>query len=184
MRVNHTADIPSGRHENGLPILFLDVDGVISLFGFREGYGLSSGSAPFDDRPPGALHLINGIPHYIRESAGEHLLELEPHFELVWATGWEESANEHLPYILGLPGDLPYLTFDGRVAAGPCHWKIDAIDEYAGERSMAWIDDNLDHGCHRWAGERPAPTLLIETERHVGMHEEHVQLLIEFSSGS
>lgn len=180
--MNHAPDIPSPRHQNELPILFLDVDGVISLFGFPEGYGLASGNAPVSDRPPGSLHLINGIPHYIRGSAGDHLRLLSPHFELVWATGWEESANEHLPYILELDGDLPYLTFDGRVAAGPCHWKIDAIDEYAGSnRPFAWIDDNLDPSCHDWAQERSVSTLLIETDRHVGMDDRHVEQLIEFS---
>lgn len=183
--MNQAADIPSNSRRNGLPVLFLDVDGVISLFGFREGYGLAAGDAPFGGRPGGALHSINGIPHYIKASAGEHLNLLRAHFELVWATGWEETANEHLPYILGLPGDLPYLTFDGRVAAGPCHWKIEAIDEYAGsERSLAWIDDNLGPSCHEWASARSAPTLLIETQRHVGMHDEHVEALIGFARGA
>ena len=157
---------------------------MISLFGFPEGYGLASGNAPVGDRPPGGLHSINGIPHYIRASAGDHIRRLSLHFELVWATGWEESANEHLPYILGLPDELPYLSFDGRVAAGPCHWKIEAIEEYAGSaRSLAWIDDNLDVSCHEWALARSAPTLLIETDRHIGMHDAHVAELIVFSQG-
>jgi hypothetical protein len=163
------------------PPLFLDVDGVISLFGFREGYGLAAGDVPFEHCPPGRLHAINGVMHYISTGCAVHLERLAGRYELVWATGWEEAANDYLPHLLGLPGHLPYLTFDGRVRGGAAHWKIDAIDEYAGARPLAWIDDNVDDSCRVWAGERPAPTLIIETVRHEGLHDEHVELLLDWA---
>jgi HAD domain in Swiss Army Knife RNA repair proteins len=167
--------------ETEKPLLFLDVDGVISLFGFREGYGLAAGDAPFESCPPGRLHSINGVMHYISTACADHLERLADRYELVWATGWEETANDYLPYLLGLPGHLPYLTFDGRVRAGAAHWKIDAIDEYADGRPLAWIDDNVDDSCRVWAEERPAPTLIIETVRHEGMDDEHVELLLDWA---
>jgi hypothetical protein len=163
------------------PLLFLDVDGVISLFGFREGYGLAPGYAPFENCPPGGLHSINGVIHYISSGCALHLEQLATRYELVWATGWEETANEYLPHLLRLPGDLPCLSFNGRVSAGAAHWKIDAIGEYAGDRPLAWIDDNVDDSCRAWAAERGAPTLIIETVRHEGMHEEHVELLMRWA---
>lgn len=172
---------PQNSLRNGKPLLFLDVDGVISLFGFREGYGLSAGDAPFEDCPPGRLHSINGVLHYISTGCATHLERLAGRYELVWASGWEETANEHLPHLLGLPGELPYLTFDGRVRAGPAHWKIDAIAEYAGDRPLAWIDDNVDESCMAWAKQRLAPTLIIETVRHEGMHDEHVEALLSWA---
>jgi hypothetical protein len=164
------------------PVLYLDVDGVISLFGFNQPYGLASGDAPFSSCPPGRLHSINGVMHYISGACGTYLRQLADRFELVWATGWEETANDYLPHLLELPGHLPYLTFDGRVAAGAAHWKIDAIAAHAGEtRPFAWIDDNVDEACHAWAAERPGPTLIIETVRHEGMTEEHVETLIAWA---
>lgn len=165
------------------PLLFVDVDGVISLFGFREGYGLAPGDAPFSRCPPGGLHSINGVMHYISSECGARLLRLGERYELIWATGWEEAANDYLPHLLGLPGHLPFLTFDGRVAAGSAHWKVDAIADHAGERPVAWIDDNVDESCHEWAARRPAPTLIVETLRHEGMGQEHVELLLEWAAG-
>jgi hypothetical protein len=154
------------------PILFVDVDGVISLFGF----------APGDETLPGPLHWIDGVAHCIPEDVGARLVRLAESFELVWATGWEERANEHLPFLLKLPfRDLPSLTFDGRAVFGSAHWKVDAIAEFAGERPAAWIDDNLDEDCIAWAEERGAPTLLVETKTHEGLTDEHVERLLAWA---
>jgi hypothetical protein len=161
----------------------LDVDGVISLFGFPQGYGLAAGSAPFDQCPPKTLHNVNGVIHYISSGCRDHLRRLGEEFELVWASGWEETANEHLPLLLDLPAELPFLTFDGRVAAGAAHWKTEAIGEYAGTRPFAWIDDRIDDSCREWAARRPAPTLLVKTASEEGMADEHVALLLEWARG-
>ena len=152
------------------PILFLDVDGVISLFGFGT-----------DGPPPGACHSIDGIVHCIGDRVSERLARLAERFELVWATGWEEKANEYLPRILGLGGELPVLTFDGRAVFGSAHWKLEAIDEYAGDRPAAWIDDFVDDECRAWARGRSAPTLIVEAESALGLTEEHVELLLDFA---
>ena len=152
------------------PILFVDVDGVISLFGFSP-----------EGELPGRFHAIDGIQHCIGHSCADRLKRLAERFELVWATGWEEKANEYLPRLLGLPvRQMPVLTFGGRVAGGPAHWKVEAIDEYAADRPTAWIDDNLDERCERWAAERPAPTLLVPTEPATGISEEQVERLLEW----
>jgi hypothetical protein len=154
------------------PILFVDVDGVISLFGF----------APGDDTLPGPVHWIDGVAHCIPEDVGMRLVRLAETFELVWATGWEERANEHLPFLLKLPfRDLPCLTFDGRAVFGSAHWKVDAIDEYARNRPAAWIDDNLDETCRAWAEHRAAPTLLVETSPAEGITDEQVARLLAWA---
>jgi hypothetical protein len=106
------------------------------------------------------------------------LERLASSYEIVWATGWEDRANERLPDILGLPGQLPFLTFDGRARFGTAHWKIDALDRYAGERALAWVDDSIDVTCRAWADERSAPTLLVQTEPHIGLTERHVEALL------
>ncbi len=155
------------------PILALDVDGTISLFGFE---------GPFDEAP-GRFHLIDGVAHCIPDEAGGRVRLLAESFELIWATGWEERANDVLPTILGLPSELPALTFGGRARFGTAHWKLEAIDDYAGDRPVAWIDDCLDESCHAWAAQRAAPTLLVPCESHRGLEEAHVEALLAWARG-
>jgi hypothetical protein len=155
------------------PVLAVDVDGVISLFGF---------DGPLAE-VPGRFHLIDGVAHCIADGAGARLLRLADHYELVWATGWEERANEHLPLLLGLPADLPVLTFGGRARFGTAHWKLDALDAYAGDRPLAWIDDSLDRSCREWAESRTAPTLLVQTLSDIGLTDSQVETLIGWSEG-
>ena len=155
--------------EPAKPIQFVDVDGVLSLFGF----------SPTATELPGRFHWIDGVAHCIPDSAGKRLARLGERFELVWATGWEEKANEYLPFILGLQQpELPCLLFQGRAVFGSAHWKVGAIDEYAGDRPAAWIDDNLDETCHAWASRRHAPTLLVETQSATGMTDQDVEVLL------
>ena len=122
---------PNSRSQR--PILAVDVDGVISLFGW---------DGP-PEQAPGDFKIFDGIAHCISRDAGDRLRRLGAHFEMIWATGWEERANEHLPPILGLP-KFPYLTFDGQARFGSSHWKLPALGEYSRGRPLAWIDDCIE----------------------------------------
>jgi hypothetical protein len=152
------------------PVLFVDVDGVISLFGFNP-----------SESPPGSFHSIDGIIHCIGSQAASRLARLAQRYELVWATGWEEKANEYLVHILGMPQELPVLTFDGRAVFGSSHWKLDAIDDYARGRPAAWLDDNLDARAEAWVASRAEPTLLVRTESALGITDEDVELLLRWA---
>jgi hypothetical protein len=149
------------------PLLFVDVDGVISLFGF-----------PSDRRPNGLWLNVDGMLHLLSATAAEHLQALAADFELVWCTGWEEKANEHLPHALALAGPLPYLRFGAPGEQTPGgHWKLDAVEAHAGERPLAWIDDAHDDSCRAWASARAAPTLLVTTDPAAGLTDAHVVAL-------
>lgn len=157
------------------PILLIDIDGVISLFGFDA-------AAP----PAGTLMLVDGVPHFLSHAAAERVGRLRGAFELVWCSGWEEKADEFLPAALGLPAGLPHLTFappSGAAGRAPRrHWKLDAIDAFAGpDRPLAWIDDAFDPSCHRWAADRRAATELVATDPAVGITDEHVAHLARWA---
>jgi hypothetical protein len=145
---------------NGGPLLLVDVDGVLSLYGPARA-------------EPGTLvsTLVDGIPHYLSNRAAAALLELAPLFECVWCTGWKDRADMHLPHLLGLPRGWPHIRFAGAASTGG-HWKIGGIEAYAGpDRPLAWIDD---HHCHKWARSRSGSTLLVSTEPDLGLTAEHV----------
>lgn len=146
------------------PLLFVDIDGVISLFGFPPG-----------EPPAGIWTSVDGVLHLISAAASGHLLALGRAFDLVWCSGWEDKADEHLVPALSLPVRPPFLTFYPRSAN--VHWKLGAVERHAGERPLAWIDDAFDDSCHAWAAARRAPTLLVATDPAVGLADEHVARL-------
>jgi hypothetical protein len=165
---------PSPDSSSPRPLLLIDIDGVISLFGFSP-----------QARPEGSFHSIDGIPHFLSTAAAENLLGLVSVFDLVWCSGWEEKAEEYLPHLLGLPAGLPFLSFErevgGTTAARP-HWKIDAIDAYAGpDRPLAWIDDAFNEACHEWAAARSGPTLLVHTVPEIGFTRREALELVEWA---
>jgi hypothetical protein len=176
------------------PLLLIDIDGVISLFGRPPGASQTPAAAggPSID---GSFHSIEGMPHFLSSTAAAHLLSLAALYELVWASGWEERAEEHLPHLLGLPERLPFLRFPkGASVAGPAvaasgagpqttlaHWKLQSVDSYAGDRPLAWIDDAFNDACHDWAAERAAATLLVATDPQHGLTLREAQLLEEWA---
>ena len=156
------------REELDKPLVFVDIDGVISLFGF-----------PPAEPPAGTWTSVDGVPHLISAAASGHLLALAHAFDLVWCSGWEEKADEHLAPTLGLPVRPPFLTFQPPQTT--VHWKLAAVERHAAGRPLAWIDDAFDDSCHAWAAVRAAPTLLVATEPAIGLGDEHVSRLLAWA---
>jgi hypothetical protein len=126
----------------------------LSLFGF----------CPTDVPARCSWHQVDGIPHLLSHEAAEHLHALDELYEIVWCSGWEDRANDHLPHVLDV-GPYPYLTF----ATSDGHWKLASVIAHAGERPLAWIDDDVNDAVRTWARERAAPTLVVETAPASGL---------------
>jgi hypothetical protein len=174
-------DPAGGDKAHETPLLMVDIDGVISLFGGWQRAGWDRWSEAGERQLAGTFYSIDGTPHFLSSTAAAHLLELSSLFELVWASGWEERANEHLPHLLGMPPGLPFLRFARAVGRANAHWKLDAIDAYAGERPLAWVDDALNDACHEWAQARAAPTLLVQTDPQRGLTASEAQQLASWA---
>jgi len=81
------------------PLHFVDIDGVVSSWVRHS-----------NERPAGASRNVAGVIRFLSSGAGIHLLALAEGVELVWCSGWEEKADEHLPHALSLPGGVPFLS--------------------------------------------------------------------------
>jgi hypothetical protein len=156
--------------DNGKPILAVDIDGVISLFGF--------------DEPPSRFgiefHLVDGSMQCLSTQAGRLLRQLADQYELVWVTGWERGA-QRMSRLLRLP-KWPYLTFDGAARFGSADWKLAPLERYARGRALAWIDDSFDERCYEWARDRDEPTLLVATEPEIGLTEKEAEALSDWAN--
>ncbi len=172
----------------------LDVDGVLAPFGCHEG-------------PPQGYDfiemngLVDGMTLLFSESHPETMLNLMQVCDLMWATAWEDRANEHLLEHLGLEDPLPCIYFDHRlenegkapevvgasrklsgllIEPGTETWKLPWIKQWAEmneDRPFVWVDDEIRNDALVWAKERTeqgVPTLMIATDPSIGLTEEHV----------
>ena len=150
------------------PILAVDVDGVISPVRLR-GAARRAREARFE--------LVDGMVHCISLPAGERLLRLAEHFELVWATRLG-GQSELLPaQLLGLP-ELPHVCLRRRRPL-----RLRALEAGAARGVRRRPGARLDRRQLRrellrvGASARPEPTLLVPTEPHLGLEEAHVEAL-------
>ena len=165
----HQTNVHATAMKPSAPLLLIDVDGVISLFGFDQ-----------TEPPEGRFTFVDGLPHYLSATAAGHLDRLHPTFECVWCTGWEDRADEHLPYLLGVPRGWRHLTFP-QEPLPDAHWKLSAIEAYAGP-DRPWPGSTTLTTTRATPGRAGAqgPTLLVATDPAVGITGEHVETLLSW----
>ncbi|MER8185888.1 hypothetical protein [Kitasatospora sp. NPDC094015] len=168
-----------------LPLLFLDVDGPLIPFG-----------PPPPEHPDG--HPTYRTSH--RAGASNPLLDrIDPRHgprlaalpcAALWATTWEDEANECVAPRLGLP-PLPVVHFpetlpepfpeaiapDGS-GSGPgapgwppgLHWKTPVLVARAAGRPFAWVDDEISAADRAWVEvHHPGPALLLRVDPRRGL---------------
>lgn len=150
-----------------LPLLLLDVDGVVCPLG----------ETATDQVPIASAY--RSLSHHRLLPAW--LAELAEVFELVWATTWEHDANAILAPALGLP-DLPVITFTGSVVGPGETVKLPSIRRYVGERRFAWVDDRIGVDATAWAAHRSAATFLRDIDPAAGLTRHDVDALLEFAT--
>jgi hypothetical protein len=141
---------------SSLPLLLLDVDGVLNPF-----------AAPAC--PPGYIEyefFPGEEPVRLCPAHGPWLQELANRFQIAWATAWGEDANRLIAPLLHLPDFLvigfPPVPFHPRD-------KLPAAIAFAGRRPLTWIDDALPPEARAWAAKRRVPTLLLGIDPAEGL---------------
>jgi hypothetical protein len=111
-------------------------------------------------------------------STGRWITELLGHYDVVWATGWNDAANDRLAPLLGL-APLPVLA----MPAGPFRPadKLPRIAAFAHGRPAAWLDDQHVPEARACAAHRPWPTLLIPVDPARGLLREQVDALLDWA---
>ena len=156
-----TAAVSEGR-----PLLLVDVDGVLQPVGRSV--------------PPGYKRFTDEDSEVVlRPEHGVWLGHLGSTFELVWATTWGGTANRFIGSHLGLP-HLPHIELSNLPRSGTR--KLAAVEQYVGERAVAWIDDELYEDALAWAAGRKYPTLLRRTAPGVGLTAADVSALDAFAA--
>jgi len=153
-----------------LPLLLLDVDGVLNPYAARR-------------CPPGYTeHDLFPGEEAVRvcTAHGRWLTELAARFQLVWATAWGAEANRLLAPLLGIP-ELPVIGFP----PVPFHPrdKLPAVARYARGRPLAWVDDQLPAETRAWAAARRAPALLVEVDPADGLTRPVIDGCLRWAEG-
>ncbi|MEU8261747.1 HAD domain-containing protein [Micromonospora sp. NPDC048999] len=152
----------------GLPLLLLDVDGLLNPFAADQ---CPSGYEEFDFFP-------GEEPVRLCRAHADWLQELGDWFEVVWATAWGAEANRLLAPVLQLPR-LPVIAFPP-VPFDPRE-KVPAIARYVGSRPAAWIDDGLTPEARAWAEAREVSTLLVDIDPAEGLSQAEVRRLLRWA---
>ena len=161
-----------------LPILFLDVDGPLNLWG-RVGRRMLN--------PLLRAHLVHLKPDdsfnvnvVFSRRMGARLRDLGKHFQVRWATSWNQWANQHLSPLLGISENLPWV----RCPNGDPRSKFSAVMTSAQDTSFAWVDDYLTEEVARATRKKLLPpqcALLVSPHIMFGIDSEVVHLLKWFS---
>lgn len=155
--------------ETRKPLLALDVDGPIVIFGEHEA----------DE----VMELWAGeVPSTISRDLPKRLSVLIKAFRIVWYTSWEKSASFVLASLVGLPEGPPWVPLDAERPNPGDSRKFPALKAWQGLGGpLAVVDDEIGYDMVDWAKRRAEPTLLLEIDPRLGLQDQHVQELLEFA---
>ena len=156
------------------PVLLIDVDGVLNPEGSRRTIGRRE-----DVRF--RKYSLGGFRVFLSRDHGAWLAGLADRYDLAWCTTWEHDANRLVSPLVGLPRDLPVVTFDWSVSAR----KLPFVDAWLAGRPALWIDDDIDETELGWAARRSAdgiPTRILVPDPTTGLTPEHVAEAAAFAA--
>lgn len=123
-------------HDTHRPVLLLDIDGVLNPY--------LADKVPQDYTRQ--LLTVRSVPYVVllNPSHGKSLLSLG--YDIIWATMWEDHANQLISPLVGLPS-LPVIHFPNSYVISDyrLHLKTEIILNYMNNinRPYIWVDDEV-----------------------------------------
>lgn len=162
--------------------ILLDVDGPLNPYAAkatRRPEGFETHRAfPASGHPPKGYRL------WLNPSHGPALLALGG--ELIWATAWEDEANEWIGPHIGLP-KLPVIDWIDRDIHNvlQLHWKTLRLVEWMNENRpgipFLWLDDEVGRKDRDWIEENCAPGSGIRIiSPQTGITQDHLDEIKEW----
>lgn len=166
-----------------LPLLLLDIDGVLSPLHPPNPEDYQQVTATW------VMHFLPGLSKW--------LAEVTKLATPVWATSWQDSANldGRLRSHLGLP-ELPWINFqaDGLPVSdtkaesyflGEVTSKlraVSALGEALSERPLVWCEDDARADAFSWIEKRnqETPSLLVRPEHQIGLTDADLDRILIF----
>jgi len=173
------------------PILFLDVDGVLNAFAPVRPHTVHQlgGRTVKGVFHPYTLHFDNEVVDMIDA--------LAERFDIVWATMWNERANDLVAPALGIePFPVMYADhnkgWDTAIDRGTEQWNIHRLwyaktpllPEYAQGQPFAWLDDDHSGADVLWLAKQedaPEHFYLHQTDAYAGIQWSDVADLIQWA---
>ena len=159
------------------PLLLVDIDGVLNIIRGQR-------------RPHRKTVQILDLKITMDTRAASWLADLEPHFEVWWATWWQDLARTHFAPEFGWGHEIPYIDFlkhnsndyiGSTSMGGP---KLPAVEAMVSDRPVIWVDDNgNDREIMRWATQRnkTIPTKIVVPYSDEGLTYAHCETVRNFA---
>lgn len=184
------------------PLLLLDVDGPLNPWkqvgkrGRRGGGGrrILPGYTAHDLR--GVIGFPDGLQVILNPAHNDALRALSETFTLIWATAWQEEANEFIGPLLGLR-HLPVIEWpahvvedqrrEGRNGSWKTPWVSRWLAYYAPGIPWAWVDDEVNRydrfwfAQHHYGGD-PGPHLIHRVEEGRGLVDDDFVLIRDWAA--
>ncbi len=185
---------------NGDAIVMIDIDGVCNVFDGWEvevdEWMSAHTKKPWIRNRKAPAHLkatrARGYNLLLNPEHPEWMAEIEDTgAEMVWGTMWVHTAATEFAPVAGFGAAWSHIPFNDyhvntsgrRMGEGVANYKMPGIADWAEDRPVVWVDDDLTPAEHAWAARRNArglPTLFIQPDPAVGMTRAHVEQILDF----
>lgn len=154
------------------PLVLLDIDGPLNPFlSFRlqeDGYERVQGGY--------AMWMLH-------RKHGDWIRALLVHADAMWATSWQDVANEVAAPFYGLPA-LPVIHFTQPSANDTRQFKLREVLEVSEGRPFVWIDDEIEDESLARVQSRGTSALIVRPHPSEGWTQAQFNQCAEFVAGA